>query len=97
MNRVGDSTHGIEASQDHDDKEERAERREKSAERTEKREERREKTEYRHQEAARGPQKKPPEGDQPFSTPYRPLLGPLAASSRDRGQREENREIREER
>ena len=30
MNRAGDSTHGIEASQDHDDKEKREERREKS-------------------------------------------------------------------
>ena len=29
MSRVGDSTHGIEASQDHDDKEKREERREK--------------------------------------------------------------------
>ena len=31
MNRVGDSTHGIEASQDHDDKEKREERRENMA------------------------------------------------------------------
>ena len=45
MSRVGDSTHGIEASQDHDDKEKREERREE-------REERREKTEYRPKEAA---------------------------------------------
>ena len=41
MNRVGDSTHGIEASQDHDDKEKREERREKREERSEKREENR--------------------------------------------------------
>ena len=54
MSRVGDSTHGIEASQDHDDKEKREERREE-------REERREKTEDRPQEAARGPQMRPPE------------------------------------
>ena len=65
MSRVGDSMHGIEASQDHDDKEKREERREE-------REERREKTEDRPQEAARGPQMRPPEGDQPLSTPYCP-------------------------
>ena len=41
MNRVDDSTPGIEASQDHDDKEKREERREKREERREKREERR--------------------------------------------------------
>ena len=35
MNRVDDSTHGIEASQDHDDKEKREERREKREERRE--------------------------------------------------------------
>ena len=44
-----DSTHGIEASQDHDDKEKREERREK-------REERREKREESPKEAARDPQ-----------------------------------------
>ena len=70
MSRVGDSPHGIEASQDHDDKEKREERREE-------REERREKTEDSPKEAARGPQMRPPEGDQPFSTPCRPGLGPL--------------------
>ena len=53
MTRVGDSTHGIEASQDHDDKQKREERREE-------REERREKKEDTPQEAARGPQMKPP-------------------------------------
>ena len=84
MSRVGDSTHGIEASQDHDDKEKREERREE-------REERREKTEDRPQEAARGPQMRPPEGGQPFSWPCRPLVGPLAAS------RAEGREQRKER
>ena len=42
MSRVGDSTHGIEASQDHDDKEKREERREEREERREKRAERRE-------------------------------------------------------
>ena len=63
--------------------------------------EQRERSEKR-EEGSEGPgmvthRVKPPEGDQPFSTPYRPLLGPLAASSRDRGQREESREKREER
>ena len=57
MNRVGDSTHGIEASQDHDDKEKREERREKSEERREKREERREKREERREKRT---QKRPP-------------------------------------
>ena len=47
--RVGDSTHGIEASQDHDDKEKREERRAKSEERRERREERREKKEERRE------------------------------------------------
>ena len=90
MSGVGDSTHGIEASQDHDDEEKREEKRKE-------REERKEKTEDNLTEAARGPQMRPPEGDQPFSTPCRPVLGPLAASFRDRGQREESREKREER
>ena len=76
--------------QDHDDKEKREERREE-------REERIDKTEYRPKEAARGPQMRLPEGGQPFSAPCCPLLGPLAASSRDRGQREKSREKREER
>ena len=64
MSRVGDPPHGIEASQDHDDKEKREERREK-------REERRGKRADGPQEAARGPEMKPPEGDQPFPTPSR--------------------------
>ena len=71
MSRVGDSTHGIEASQDHDDKEKREERRAKSEQRRKKRKE-------TPKEAAKGPQMRPPEGDQPFSTPCRPGLGPLA-------------------
>ena len=54
MSRVGDPPHGIEASQDHDDKQKREERREE-------REERREKKEYTPQEPARGPQMRPPE------------------------------------
>ena len=54
MNRVDDSTHGIESSQDHDDKEKREERREKSEERREKRDE-------IQREAARGPQMRPQE------------------------------------
>ena len=58
MSRVGDSTHGIEASQDHDDKEKREERRETGGERREKREERREKREERREKRS---QKRPPE------------------------------------
>ena len=64
-------------------REKREERREKSEERRERREETREKTEDRPQEAARGPQMRPPEGGQPFSMPCRPLVGPLAASVGD--------------
>ena len=54
MSGVGESTHGIEASQDQDDKEKREEKRKE-------REERREKTEDNLTEAARGPQMRPPE------------------------------------
>ena len=78
-------------------REKREESREKREERREKREERKEKTEHRPQEAARGPEMRPPEGDQPFLTTCRPGLGPLGATFRDRGQREESREKREER
>ena len=96
MNRTGDSTHGIEASQDHDDKEKREKRRKKSAERREKREERREKREETPKEAATGPQMRPPEGGQPFSWARRPLVGPLAASRAEgREQRKERREKRQ--
>ena len=62
MSRVGDSTHGIEASQDHDDKEKREERREKSEERREKKEEKRDPKRGRPRspnEAARGPKRGP--------------------------------------
>ena len=58
---MDDSTRGIEASQDHDDKDKREERREKREERREKREERREKREEVPREAARGPQMRPQE------------------------------------
>ena len=86
MSRVGDSTHGIEASQDHDDKEKREERRANSEERRKKRKE-------TPKEAAKGPQMRPPEGGQPFSRPSRPLGGPLAASRAEgREQRKERRE-----
>ena len=64
MNRAGDSTHGIEASQDHDDKEKREERREKREERRAKREERGEKREERRkkrEETPNGPQMRPHE------------------------------------
>ena len=77
-------------------REKREERREKSEERRERREETREKTEDRPQEAARGPQMRPPEGGQPFSWPCRPLVGPLAASRAEgREQRKERREKRQ--
>ena len=96
MSGVGESTHGIEASQDHDDKQKREERREE-------REERREKTEDRPTEAARGPQMRPPdvppEGPTRFfcdASPcwdlWRPHFG-----TEGRGKRAEKREKREER
>ena len=89
MHRVDDAIHGIEASQDHDDKEKREERREKSEERREKKEEKRDtKTDRQRSpnEAARG-------GGRPFSQPSRPLGGPLAASRAEgREQRKDRRE-----
>ena len=57
-------------------REKREESREKSKDKREKIEEIREKREV---------SKKTPERDQPFTTPYRPLLEPSAGSSRDRG------------
>ena len=60
MSRVGDPPHGIEASQDHDDKEKREERREEREERREKREKRRDKREDRRQ-TPRGRQRSPNE------------------------------------
>ena len=73
-------------------REKREERREKSEERRERREETREKTEDRPQEAARGPQMRPPEGGQPFSWPCRPGVGALAASRAEgRKQKEQRR------
>ena len=63
MSRVGDSTHGIEASQDHDDKEKREERREKSEERREKKEEKR--------DPKRGRQRSPNEAARGGADPFR--------------------------
>ena len=54
-------------------REKREERREKSEERRERRQETREKIEDRPQEAATGPQMRPPEGGQHFYWPCRPL------------------------
>ena len=56
-------------------REKREESRENSKDKIEKREERREKREASN--------KKTPERDEPFRTPYRPLLEPPAGSSRD--------------
>ena len=75
MSRVGDSTHGIEASQDHDDKEKREERREE-------REERREKTEDRPQETARGPHMRPPEVPTRGTDPFLHHAAPLSVVDR---------------
>ena len=97
MSRVGDSTHGIEASQDHDDKEKREERREKSEERREKKEEKRDPKRGRQRspnEAARG-------GPTLFYTmpPGVGTSGGLISGPRAEGreQRKERREKREDR
>ena len=68
-------------------------RREKRQGRREEREERREKTEDRPQEAARGPQMRPPEGANPFFS-HAALWWDLW---RLQGQKEESREKGEER
>ena len=96
MSRVGDSTHGIEASQDHDDKVKREERREE-------REERRQKTEDRPTEAARSPQIRPPEVPPEGPTLFFAMPPPVGTSgglisgprAEGREQRKERREKRE--
>ena len=55
-----------------------------SRERREQYEERRDKRAERPEQSARGPAMKPPEGNQPFLTPYRPLR-------EQRGERREER------
>ena len=97
MNRVGDSTHGIEASQDHDDKEKREERRAKSEERRERREERREKKEERR-DPKRGRQRSPNEAARGGPTLFSAIPPPDGTSGgfEGRGKRAEKREKREE-
>ena len=97
MSRVGDSTHGIEASQDHDDKEKREERRAKSEERRERREERREKKEERR-DPKRGRQRSPNEAARGGPTLFL-AMPPGAGTSgglKGREKRAEKREKREE-
>ena len=65
------------------------EKREESRERREQNEESREKKAERPEEATRGPEMKPPEGNQPFRAPCRPQKGAE--------KREERREKGEER
>ncbi len=90
MSRVGDSTHGIEASQDHDDKEKREERREKSEERREKKEEKR--------DPKRGRQRSPNEAARGGPTLFSaiPPSGGTSGGFEARGKRAEKREKREE-
>ena len=90
MSRVGDSTHGIEASQDHDDKEKREERREKSEERREKKEEKR--------DPKRGRQRSPNEAARGGPTLFSaiPPSGGTSGGFEGRGKRAEKREKREE-
>ena len=98
MSRVGDSTHGIEASQDHDDKEKREERRAKSEERRERREERREKKEERR-DPKRGRQRSPNEAARGGPTLLL-AMPPGAGTSgglKGREKRAEKREKRKER
>ena len=89
MSRVGDSTHGIEASQDHDDKEKREERREKSEERREKKEEKR--------DPKRGRQRSPNEAARGGPTLFSaiPPSGGTSGGFEGRGKRAEKREKRE--
>ena len=90
MSRVGDSTHGIEASQDHDDKEKREERREKSEERREKKEEKR--------DTKRGRQRSPNEAARGGPTLFSaiPPSGGTSGGFEGRGKRAEKREKRAE-
>ena len=89
MSRVGDSTHGIEASQDHDDKEKREETREKRGERREKREDRR--------QTPRGRQKSPNEAARGGPTLFSamPPSGGTSGGFKGRGKRAEKREKRQ--
>ena len=91
MSRVGDSTHGIEASQDHDDKEKREERREKSEERREKKEEKR--------DPKRGRQRSPNEAARGGPTLFSAIPPPDGTSGgfEGRGKRAEKRQKSEER
>ena len=95
MNRVGDSTHGIEASQDHDDKEKREERREEREERREKREKRRDKREDRRQ-TPRGRQRSPNEAARGGPTLFlaMPPPGGTSGGFKGRGKRAEKRKKR---
>ena len=79
-------------------REKREERREKSEERRERREETREKTEDRPQEAARGPQMRPPEVLPEGPTLFYgiPPPGGTSGGFKGRGRRAEKREKREE-
>ena len=97
MSRVGDSTHGIEASQDHDDKEKREERREEKEERRKKREKGRDKREDRIQ-TPRGRQRSPDEAARGGPTLFlaMPLPGGTVGGFKGRGKRAEKREKREE-
>ena len=90
MSRVGDSTHGIEASQDHDDKEKREERREKSEERRDKKEEKR--------DPKRGRQRSPNEAARGGPTLFSAIPPPRGTSAgfEGRGKRAEKRQKIEE-
>ena len=97
MSRVGDSTHGIEASQDHDDKEKREERKARSEERRERREERMEKSEERR-EPIRSRQMSPNEAARGGPTFFSAIPPPGGTSGgfEGRGKRAEKKEKREE-
>ena len=77
-------------------REKREERREKSEEKRERREDAREKAEYRPQEAARGPQMRPPEGGQSSKWQVRRTIREMSSSER-RGKRAERKEKKAER
>jgi len=105
MSGVGESTHGIEASQDPDDNEKREERRAKSEKRRERTKERREKTEERR-EPKRRRQRSPNEAARGPTSGANPFLGHAAGGldlwrlpfgTAGRGKRAERREKRDER
>ena len=91
MSRVGDSTHGSEALQEHDDKDKREERRAEGGERIQK-------AEDNPQEAAGYPQMRPPEVPPEGPTFFLTMPPPARTSGgfKGRGKRSEKKEKTDE-